>query len=56
MIHDILEDGHLQLHTPLIRQYTNFDPITDLDLITEFDVLPNCERFHRTFATGATCQ
>ena len=21
------------------------DPITDLDLITEFDVLPNCERF-----------
>ena len=30
-----------------------FDPITDLDLITEFDFLPNCERFHRTFATGA---
>ena len=22
-----------------------FDPITDLDLITEFDFLPNCERF-----------
>ena len=22
-----------------------FDPITDLDLITEFDLLPNCERF-----------
>ena len=21
------------------------DPITDLDLITEFDFLPNCERF-----------
>ena len=26
-----------------------FDPITDLDLITEFDFLPNC-------ATGAACQ
>ena len=22
-----------------------FDPITDIDLITEFDFLPNCERF-----------
>ena len=22
-----------------------FEPITDLDLITEFDFLPNCERF-----------
>ena len=22
-----------------------FDPITDLDLVTEFDFLPNCERF-----------
>ena len=22
-----------------------FDPITDLDLITEFDFLTNCERF-----------
>ena len=22
-----------------------FDPITDLDLITELDFLPNCERF-----------
>ena len=25
---------------PLIRQYTNFWPLTDLDLITEFDFLP----------------
>ena len=22
-----------------------FDPFTDLDLITEFDFLPNCEKF-----------
>ena len=33
-----------------------FHPITDLNLITEFDFLPYCERFHRTFATGAACQ
>ena len=45
MLHDILDDDHLQWHPPLIRHYTNFDPITDLDLITEFDFLPNCERF-----------
>ena len=24
---------------------TNVDPITYLDLITEFDFLPNCEKF-----------
>ena len=33
-----------------------FDPVTDLDIITEFDNLPNCGRFHRTFATAAACQ
>ena len=35
-----------------------FDPITDLDLITEFDFLPNliARGFHRTFATGAASQ
>ena len=32
-----------------------FNPITDLDLIIEFDFLPNCETFP-TFATGAACQ
>ena len=45
MLHDIMDDDHLQGHPPLIRHYTNFDPITDLDLITEFDFLPNYERF-----------
>ena len=33
-----------------------FDPITDLDLITEFDFLPIVRGFHRTFATGVACQ
>ena len=32
------------------------DPITDLDIITEFDFLPNCECLNRTFATVAACQ
>ena len=45
MLHDILDNDHLQWHPPLIRHYTNFDHITGLDLITEFDFLPNCERF-----------
>ena len=45
MLHHTLDDDHLQWHPPLIRHYTNFALITDLDLITEFDSLPNCERF-----------
>ena len=45
MLHDILEDDHIQWHPPLMRHYTNFWPFTDLDLITEFDFLPNCVRF-----------
>ena len=45
MLHDILDGDHLQWHPPLIRHYTNFGPITDLDLVTELDFLPNCERF-----------
>ena len=30
----------------------NFDPITDLDLITEFDFLPYCERFPKNICNG----
>ena len=30
--------------------------ITDLDLITEFDLLPIVQGFHGTYATGAACQ
>ena len=36
MLRDILDDDHVQWHPPLIRHYTNFDPVTDLSLITEF--------------------
>ena len=45
MVHGILEDGHIQWHPPLMRHYTNFWPFADLDLITEFDLLPYCVRF-----------
>ena len=45
MLHDILEDNHIQWHLPLMRHYTHFLPFTDLDLITEFDFLTNCVRF-----------
>ena len=45
MLHDILEDDHIQWHPPLMRHYTNFLPFTDLHLITEFDFTPNCVRF-----------
>ena len=45
MLWDILEKDHIQWHPPLIRQYTSFDPVTNLDVITEFDYFPNCTRF-----------
>ena len=41
MLHDILDDDQIQWHPPLHQFLT----ITDLDLITEFDFLPNCARF-----------
>ena len=46
MLHDILDDDYLTV-TPSIDQALTpiFDPITDLDLITKFDFLPNCEGF-----------
>ena len=37
MLHDILDDDHIPLH--------QFLTVTDLDLITEFDFLPNYARF-----------
>ena len=52
MLHDILDDDHLQWHPLLIRHYTNFDPITDLDIITEFDFLPNYVRFPFNICNG----
>ena len=52
MFHDILDDDHIQWHPPLIRHYTNFLTVTDVDLITEFDFLPNYARFPLTICNG----
>ena len=52
MLHDIFEDDHIHWHSPLIRHYTNFDLVIDLDLITEFDFLPNCARFPWNICNG----
>ena len=52
MLHDILEDDHIQWHFPLMRHFTNFWPFTDLDLITEFDFLPNCVRIPLNICNG----
>ena len=41
MLHDILEDDHIQWHAPLIIT-SIFDSVTDPDLTTEFDFLPYC--------------
>ena len=45
VLHDILDDDHLQWYLHWSDITPIFDPITDLDLITEFDLLPNCEWF-----------
>ena len=33
MLHDILEDDHIQWQPPLIRLYISFDPVTKQDLL-----------------------
>ena len=45
MLHDILENDHIQWHTHLSDITPIFDPVPDLDLLTEFDFLRNNERF-----------
>ena len=45
MLHDILDDDHIQWHPPLMGHYTKFLTVTDRDVITEFDFLPNCATF-----------
>ena len=52
MLHDILEDDHIQWHPPLIRYFTYLWHFTDLDLITEFDFLPNCVRLPYNICNG----
>ena len=56
MLHDILDDDHIQLHPPLIGHYTNFWPLLIWTLLPNFTFYLILRGFHRTFATSAACQ
>ena len=56
MLHDILEDDHIQWHPPLMRHYTNFDPLLIWTLLPKLTFYIIVWGLHRTFATGAACQ
>ena len=43
MLHDILDDGHLQWHPPWIRHFTNFWPYNWSGPYYRIWLLPNCE-------------
>ena len=52
----ILDDDHIQWHPPLIRHYTNFDPLLIWTLLTNLTFYIIVQGFHRTYATGAAYQ
>ena len=56
MLHDILDDDHIQWHPPLIGHYTNFWPLLIWTLLPSLTFYLNVQGFHRTYATGAACQ
>ena len=56
MLHDILDDDHIQWHPQLIGHYTNFWPLLIWALLPNLTFYLIMRGFHRTFATGAACQ
>ena len=56
MLHDILENDHIQWHPPLIGHYTYFWPLLIWTLLPNLTFYLILEGFHRTYATGAACQ
>ena len=56
MLHDILDNDHIQSHPPLIGQYTNFLPLLIWTLLPNLTFYLIVRSFHRIFATGAACQ
>ena len=56
MLHDILDDDHIQWHPPLIGHYTNFWPLLIWTWLPNSTFYLIVHGFHRTYATGAACQ
>ena len=56
MIHEILDDDHIQWHPPLIGHYTNFWPLLIWTLLPNLTFNLIVQGFNRTYATGAACQ
>ena len=56
MLHGILEDNHIQWHPPLMRHYTNSDPLLIWTLLPNLTFYLLVWGVHRTFVTGAACQ
>ena len=56
MLHDILDDDHIQWHPPLIGHYTNFWPLLIWTLLPNLTFYLIVQGFPRTYATGAACQ
>ena len=52
MLHNILDDDHLQWHPPLIRHYTNFWPYYWSGHYYRIWLLPSCERFPLNICNG----
>ena len=56
MLHDILDDDHIQWHPPLIGHYTDFWPLLIWTLLPNLTFYLIVQGFHRTYATGAAFQ
>ena len=56
MLHDILDDDHIQWHPQLIGHNTNFWPLLIWTLLPNLTVYLIVQGVHRTYATGAACQ
>ena len=56
MLHDILDDDHIQWHPPLIGHCAKFWPLLIWTLLPNLTFYLIMRGFNRTFATGATCQ
>ena len=56
MLHDIVDDGHIQWHPPLIGHHTNFWPLLIWTLFPNLTFYLSVQGFHRTYATDVASQ